>query len=137
MDNLKIERVWQDSNLLELKVSAKSKYIKVTQVCYVQNEDLQTIGKNIQDFSFNFNKKCYVEFGEKSGNRTPAFSLEFLPADKTGNILIEVDMEIDDNDEGRHRSCFYIQSEIGLVERFGKSLIQMTRSKVDEINLNI
>ena len=137
MDNIKIEKNWEDSNLLELKVSITSKYLSIYQLCFIQDTDLEIIGKNIIEFSFYFKENCYVEFGEKKGNYTPAFSLEFFPADVTGKIFIEADMEIDDNDERRHRCCFYVQSEIGLVERFGNGLVQMAQKKVDEINLNI
>lgn len=139
MDNIKIEKNWEDSNLLEIKVSAKSEYISIYQLCYIQNEDLKAIGNTIKEFSFNFTHNCYVEFGKMIGDFTPAFSLDFLPADNTGKVAIEVNMEIDDNDERKHRCCFYVESEIGLIEKFGNDLIEMAIQDniKDEINLNI
>lgn len=137
MDNIKIEKNWEDTNLLEIKVSAQSKYLSVYQLCYIQDTDLEAIGKRIKEFSFDPSKNCYVEFGEMTGDFTPAFSLDLYPADVNGKIKIEVNMEIEDNDERKHRCCFYIQSEIGLVEQFGNKLIQLsTQASVDEINLN-
>lgn len=138
MNNIKIEKNWEDSNLLEIKVSAKSKYISASQLCYIENTDLEIIGNRIKEFSFKFNDSCYIEFGKKEGDFTPAFSLNFSPADVTGKIKIEVDMEIDDNDERKHRCCFYLDSEIGLIEQFANELIQMsTQNNIDEISLNI
>jgi hypothetical protein len=137
MDNIKIEKNWEDSNVLELKVSAKTEYLSIYQLCYIQTTDLELIGKNIKGYSFNFNNTCYVEFGKLTGDFTPAFSLNFLPADTSGKVKIEVDMEIDDNDERKHRCCFYVESEIGLIEQFGNGLIQLaSQAAIEEINLN-
>lgn len=138
MDNIKIIKNWEDDSLLELKVEASSKYISVNQLCYIQDTDLEEIGVKIKEFSYNFANSCYVEFGKKEGNFTPAFSLDFLPADTSGKIKIEVDMEIADNEERKHRCCFYVESEIGIVEQFGLKLIQMaTQNTLEELSLNI
>ena len=45
-----------------------------------------------------------------------------LPADITGHVKIEVDIEIADNDTRSHRCCFYVKSELGLIERLGMAL---------------
>ncbi len=46
-------------------------------------------------------------------------------------------MEIDDNPDRKHRCEFYIYSELGLVEQFGRSLILLSENKSDDISLNI
>ncbi|MDT1996876.1 hypothetical protein CKN82_08185 [Carnobacterium divergens] len=138
MNNIKIIKNWEDDSLLELKIEAMSEYISVNQLCYIQDTDLEGNGIKIKEFSYNFTNSCYVEFGKKEGSFTPAFSLEFLPSDTSGKIKIEVDMEIADNEERKHRCCFYVDSEIGLVEQFGMKLIQMaTQNILEEISLNI
>ena len=63
-----------------------------------------------------------MEFGKKEGNYTPAFSMCILPADISGHVKIEVDIEIADNDMRAHRSCFYVKSELGLIEQLGMSM---------------
>ena len=45
-----------------------------------------------------------------------------LPMNKNGHVTIEVDLEIDDNISRNHRCSFFINSELGCVERFGKRL---------------
>lgn len=122
MDTLKIVKVLKDGNLIELKIEASSKYISVNQYCYLQDTDLEDIGNRIRDFSFSYTRECYVEFGRKQGNYTPAFSLRFLPLGTAERVKIEVDMEIDDNEERKHRCCFYIMSELGLIAKFGDSI---------------
>ena len=37
MDNIIIEKFWQDSNLIELQVTAKSEYAQAKQRCYVED----------------------------------------------------------------------------------------------------
>lgn len=69
-----------------------------------------------------YQEACYLEFGHKEGNYTTAFSMKLLPADVQGHVKIEVDIEIDDNDTRSHRCCFYVNSELGLVEQMGKTL---------------
>ncbi|MBL1230536.1 hypothetical protein IW492_14995 [Enterococcus sp. BWB1-3] len=138
MNNIKIIKNWEDNGLLELKVEAISEYVSVNQLCYIQDTDLEENAIRIKAFSYNFTSPCYVEFGKKVGNYTPAFSLEFLPSDKRGKIKIEIDMEIADNEERKHRCCFYIYSEIGLVEQFGVKLFQIaTQNALEESELNI
>lgn len=63
-----------------------------------------------------------MEFGNKIGNYTPAFSLNILPCDNFGHVKIEADIEIADNDRREHRCCFYVSCELGQLERFGQSL---------------
>lgn len=47
-----------------------------------------------------------------------------------------LDMEIADNPDRAHRCNFYINSEIGLIEQFGKNLIRLSENKQDEVLLN-
>ncbi|AJO73126.1 MULTISPECIES: hypothetical protein [Lactiplantibacillus] len=137
MSNLKILKNWGDNNLLELSVSAESEFVTIRQMCYVQDTDLKKIGEKIIAYSFDFTEETYVEFGKKKGDFTPAFSLRFLPTDNSGHVEIEIDMEIDDNPDRKHRCKFYIYSELGLIEQFGRSLILLSENKNDDISLNI
>ena len=122
MDNLRFSIIWMDSNLVELKIDACSQYVSVFQHCYVSADDLPVFSKRIIDYISNPRTECYLEFGKKSGNYTPAFSMLILPMNKTGHVTIEVDFEIYDNPLRNHRCSFYINSELGCVERFGKNL---------------
>ena len=137
LDNIIIKKNWEEDNLLELKVKAKSKFVNAYQYCYIQGNELQNIGETIIDYVQKNNQECYVEFGEKTGNYTHAFSLQFLQADKSGHVQIEVDIEIDDNDARSHRCTFYVNSELGLIEQFGKRLTHISKdNKMTEIALN-
>ena len=125
MDNIIFEIIWKDSNIMELKVTASSEYINVFQNCYVEDVLLEDAADKIHNYIKNFNEACYLEFGNKTGNYTPAFSLNILPCDNYGHVKIEVDIEIADNDKRAHRCCFYVNCELGQLERFGQSLISL------------
>lgn len=121
-DKLIFEKIYQDGWLLELKISAQSEYVSVYQNCYIQDAALKEIGEKVCNYVDNYREACYLEFGHKEGNYTPAFSMKLLPADVHGHVKIEVDFEIYDNDTRSHRCCFYVNSELGLVEQMGKTL---------------
>lgn len=122
MDNITFETIWKDSNIIELKVMANSEYIDVFQNCYVEDVILENAADKIHNYITYCNEECYLQFGNKIGNYTPAFSLNILPCDNYGHVKIEVDIEIADNDRRAHRCCFYVACELGQLERFGKSL---------------
>lgn len=122
MDNIVFEKIWQDKNLIELKISAKSEFVSAYQSCYIQDKNLKEIAERICDFAETPNEICYLEFGKKEGNYTPAFSMCILPIDKLGRVNIEVDIEIADNDTRSHRCCFFVKTELGLIEQLGSAL---------------
>lgn len=122
MDNIIFEKIWQDDSLIELKISANAEFVSAYQSCYIQDKKLEEIVETICNFVENYSEACYLEFGKKEGNYTPAFSMCMLPADISGHVKIEVDIEIADNDTRSHRCCFYVKSELGLIERLGMAL---------------
>ena len=121
MHNILIKKVWEDVGFIEVKIEAVCDYVSAWQNCYIQDEDLLMFSYKLEEYG-STNEKTYLEFGSKEGNSTPAFSLDIMEPDSYGHVLIEVDMEIDDNDSRKHRCCFYVQTEIGCVERFGTQL---------------
>lgn len=129
MDNLIFEKTWQDESLIELKISAESEFVSAFQSCYIQDSRLEEITDKICDFVENYNEACYLEFGKKEGNYTPAFSMCMLPADMSGHVKIEVDIEIADNDMRSHRCCFYVKSELGLIEQLGIALKELLKGQ--------
>ncbi len=122
MDNIIIEKIWQDSNEIELRVTAKSEYVQAKQSCYVEDDAIMMNADKIEAYMKNYDIECYLEFGTKIGNFTPAFSLTILPSQINRHVKVEVDIEIADNDKRAHRCCFYVNCELGQIERFGKLL---------------
>ena len=94
MDNIIFKKVWQDDNLIELEISASCEFASAYQSCYVEDKVLLEISNRIQKYIDNCNEPCYLEFGKKEGNYTPAFSMCILLADTFGHVQVEVDIEI-------------------------------------------
>lgn len=72
MDNITFEKIWQEENLIELKISANSEFVSAYQSCYIQDKELEKIADKIHYFVENYSETCYLEFGKKEGNDTPA-----------------------------------------------------------------
>jgi hypothetical protein len=137
MDKLKIQTVMKDGNLVELRIEAMSEYVSIHQSCYVSDSDLLLFSKRIDEYISDSKSECYLEFGKKCGNYTPAFSMLILPMNRNGHVMIEVDFEIDDNPLRKHRCSFYINSELGCVEGFGRRLGGLLVNELGtEIELN-
>lgn len=117
MDNIIFEKLYIDGNLIELRISASSTFVSAYQNCYVDDSALKEMTDKVLNYVVHYDKSCYLEFGEKEGNYAPAFSMCILPASVTGHLKIEVDIEIDDNNKRCHRCCFYVNSELGLIEK--------------------
>ena len=80
----------------------------------------------------NHDSEMYIEFGNKKGNYTPAFSLKFFPLDSKGHLVIEADLEIADNNTRCHRCIFYIDAELGAIERFAEKLSKIQHLSNDD-----
>ena len=53
--------------------------------------------------------------------------------DKLGHFNIEMDMEIDDNSERKHRCMFFVKLEYGQVENLANGLLLLGKKEIDKI----
>lgn len=136
MDKIYIRNIWQDEYMVQIYILASSEYISANQTCYISKDELQNSGKMILKYINEnlFNKNLYIEFGKKQGNYTPAFSIDICHLDKLGHFNIEMDMEIDDNSERKHRCMFFIRLDYNQVENFANGLLLLGKNKIDEFN---
>jgi hypothetical protein len=74
----------------------------------------------------------------KGDSSTPFVSFEFSCEDKRGHIIIEVYMELDDGASySKHNCCFFVRTEAGLLNDFGKSLTSLNKSGIGKkVKLN-
>ena len=64
-------------------------------------------------------------------------SLEFLPINSNGHIEIKISMDIKFSTNKVESCIFYIGSELGLIERFGKRLKAFTeKNGLQEVSLH-
>ena len=107
-DNIVMEKIWQESDLLELRIICGSEYITANQTCYIQSSALETIRGQIAEYVENPHQSRSVEFGDKHGNHTPAFSMDILEISASGHV----------------------KSELGMLERFGKRLKKLIHGDI-------
>ena len=140
MDNIIIEKIWNDSDivnnsLFEIKLNCINEYININENVYLDNSISKKISDKIEKY-IKTNKEMYYEINIKKGY-TDGFSIKILPYDNTGHILIEMKMEIADNNRKLHYATFYIKTEIGLLENFGRKIKDIINLDIGEcIKLN-
>jgi len=138
MDNLSIERVWEDADFFEVEIIAQSVLACASTKSYTTTESINELASKLAAFPQNLDDRYIWENGGKGDNCTPFVSLEFWCEDRLGHIVIEVYIEIDDGASyDKHNCCFYIKTEVGLLNRFGKSLVLLNeRGLGEKVTLN-
>lgn len=137
-DNIILRKMWQDNELIQLNVICCSQVAVARTVIYVSDALIDDLTYQIRQF-IDGNIKEGLWANEDKGNDTAAcVSLRFLNKDKKGHILIEVFMELNDGgDYSKHNSCFFVNTEYGLLMNFCENLVQLKKASVDsEIQLN-
>lgn len=123
MGVLSIERVWEDVDFFEIEVIAQSEIIRASVRSYTTVASINDLASHLATFPDKVDDRYIWENGDKGDNSTPFVSLEFLCEDKLGHIVIEVYMELDDGASYiKHNCCFFVKTEAGLLNSFGKSL---------------
>ncbi|MCL2400856.1 MAG: hypothetical protein FWC91_14075 [Defluviitaleaceae bacterium] len=138
MDILTIERVWEDTDFFEIEVIAQADIIRASIRSYTTDESINALASRLAEFPKYPNDRYIWINGEKGEGATPFVSLEFWCEDKSGHIITEIYMEIDDGASfDKHNCCFFIRTEIGLLNSFGKSLALLNeRGLGTKISLN-
>ncbi len=126
--NIRIEKIWEDELIFEVKLSVESEYVCAWQTCYFDSVSFNKLCSFIMDYCKGTCNNDYYESGHKQGNYGPAFSIR-LSDDKAGHITIEIDLEIDDVEDRSHRCVCNVYTELGLLVRFAKRIPAVINSK--------
>lgn len=122
MNNLVIQRLRDDIDFFEIGVEAQSEYVKARTSTYTTTTKIDELALRLETYPVNTEDKFIWENGGKGDDYTPYVSLEFS-YENDGTILIEVYLEVDDGASlSKHNCCFYVKTEAGSLNVFGKSL---------------
>ena len=122
-DYIAIEKVWQDDLCYQIKVTCASDNITVTNDIYISSNSIDDLSNGLNSFITGTTKEILWESGEKGDDSTAFVSFRFIHKDKIGHIWIEVFIELDDGGKySTHNCCFYVNTEVGLLEQFYKKL---------------
>lgn len=130
MNNIVFEKNWADDMMFEVRITAQNEYIKVYQDCYFDENRLNDLSDTIMKYASCFDKDFSFSLGEKKPKHAKFFMLHLCPADNSGHVIIELDMAIGSDDCLDHRCKFNDESELGLVESFGKQLKGLLQGEV-------
>lgn len=128
---LSIERIWEDVDLFEIEVIAQSEIISASVRSYTTVASINELASRLVTFPQKIDDRYIWENGDKGDDSTPYVSLEFWCEDKLGHIVIEVYMELDDGASyNKHNCCFFVKTEAGLLNSFGKSLVLLNEQGI-------
>lgn len=137
-DNIILSKIWQDDDVIELKVVCSSSVATITSKIYVSDPLIDELICQIEQFLDGNNEEGLWANEDKGNDSTACVSLRFFRKDKLGHIVIEVFAELDDGgDYAEHNCCFFVGTEYGLLMNFCESLVQLKKNPVGyEIQLN-
>ena len=135
VDFIHIEKIWQDNELIELRIICSSAVIMAAAKIYVSNALIDDLIYQIKQFLDGHVMESIWANEEKGNGSTACVSFRFLHKDKLGHLLVEVFLELEDGgDYSSHNCCFYINTEIGLLSKFCEELPQI---KQKQLGINI
>lgn len=138
MHNIKLERCWADPvvDFYELCITCSNDQITASAMeCWASNEIIDDLSFKIQKYSQKEISEFEWQIGNFELNGLSEVTFKVLPTDKFGYLYIQIDMKIYDSTNLNCQSgicTLNIQTEIGLLETFGKRI-----SKLKERENNI
>lgn len=137
-DNIIFSKMWEDDDIIELKVVCSSSVAIITSRIYVSDSLIDELICQIKQFLDGNIEEGLWTNEDKGNDSTACLSLRFFNKDKLGHIIIEVFAELDDGGKfTEHNCCFFVGTENGLLMSFCKSLVSLKSHPVGyEIRLN-
>ena len=129
LGNIRIEKIWEDEHIFQIKLSVNTEYVDVWQICYFDATSFNKLCVFLLDYCKGNCNADYYESGNKQGNYTPSFSMS-LSNDRVGHIIIEMDLEINDVTDRSHRCICNVYTELGLLQQFAIRMEKIIDSKV-------
>lgn len=125
MDNITFEQIWLDNSFITFRVTVSSELVCAMIDLYISGSEFSALSSLLTSIPFPIPEKyeSYWKSSEFSDTDT-ALSFKIIPKDKLGHLLIEVYMRVKDGGrDHNHHCCFFIQTESGLLDTFGKHLL--------------
>lgn len=137
-DNIIFNKMWEDDDLIALKVVCSSSVATITSEIYVSNPLIDELIFQIKQFLDGNTEEGLWANSDKGNDSTACVSFRFFRKDRLGHIIIEVYAELDDGGNfAEHNCCFFVSTEYGLLMKFCESLAWLKNHPAGcEIRLN-
>ena len=143
-DNIIFEKVWDDYNgfnnvgdFFQINVTAYNSFIKVNNFNYYMSEECikelsKLISKYIQD-----NKPMLYDHKKGAVDNNEIMTLEIEPINDHGHVIIDLKIENSSDIGNKNYAELFIETELGLLENFGKNILELIKSDVGyKVSLN-
>ncbi|MDL2287644.1 hypothetical protein LJB90_03695 [Eubacteriales bacterium OttesenSCG-928-G02] len=125
-DFIEIERVWQDEDFFEMKITCSNLYVLSSIKTYMTDECLDNLSNIIKKFVNGDIDIGFWENVKKNDETTSYVSFKFSHIDSLGHILVEVYLDsLNDNIYEKYSCNFFIKTELGILLDFATSLKQI------------
>ena len=137
-DNIIFEKIWEDDDLIALKVVCSSSVATITSKIYVTDPLIDELIGQIKQFLDGTSEEGIWENESRGNESTACLALRFFRKDRLGHIVIEVFAELDDGgDYTKHNCCFFVHTEYGLLMNFCRRLVKLKKNPAGyEMQLN-
>lgn len=125
MDNLTFQIIFSELpeyDCIQVEITAKSAYVTACRSSYLCSSDLAQVSHSIKDYLADPARPVSIQLGNIIGQQAPAFSMDLLPVDRHGHILLDIDLDVEDDPSHAHRCRFYVETELGLLSSFASRL---------------
>ena len=138
-DYIMLEKEWEDSDCFGIQMTAHcSDIITAKTRATISDEMVDDLSQKLHEFICGNTREILWETDARGDETVACLSLKFMHKDKVGHILVEVYMELEDGGKySEHNCCFYVETALGLLEKFCERLPLLKTPGLDiEIVLN-
>ena len=132
---LRIESIWEDDDLFEVRVSASNGLFSAVSNCYTNRGDIAELANLIEGFPKRIGQEVYFSTGE--GNDLSFFSLRFKCKDLAGHSILRVKIahiiSYANAEKEHYTSEFDLEIEAAAIDNFTRSVDLLSRSKLGEV----
>lgn len=139
LDNIVLRTEWFDKTekFCEIRLDCKTKYLTIYQICYIFEEEMIKVYIAMDEYIKNPHQTKKIIFGDEREGGSGYFSFLLTPINLKEELKIEVDMEINDNENGLHRCKFYVNTQLENFKYFRNNLPRIFSKNSDkEIKLH-
>jgi hypothetical protein len=121
---IRIERLWSDVHCIELKVSAYGLDTYSSISFYVDENGIKDIAKKLCSFPSRDDVIIW-SIGSESNDSYAKFMFRIYLYDKHGHVAIEVKMNNNSEAPYTADSRFFIRTEVGSINEFGRKMSEL------------
>ncbi len=117
MDDIIVTKIWSDTDFFEADIKFISEYAVITQSYYLQEFQIDNIITKLRSLCNFSTSEIDIKLGEYDDKNMSSLFMH-VSTDKKGYIKFDITVSIIDGSDPIHKCSFYINSEIGLIDKF-------------------